>query len=148
MAARICHPLGHFYCFPMGFGQLREAVIPCGIGTVCGGCIDKPGTVIVTQRNRFPCRRIRQAQEYDIRCIDELFPFRCILALVLVNENQINIITGAKAFKNLQTRGSLFAVYVNNRLHGSPPVSYVRRPARISASCSSASARKVSILPI
>ena len=86
-----------------------------------GRCIDDTGGIILDERNRLFRRRIRQAQKRNVGCIEELAALLDVLALVLVDEQQLDIVAATEALVNLETGRALFAVDINFRLHRPQP---------------------------
>ena len=121
MAARIGNALGVLDGFAVRLGQLGKAVIPVQVGAMRGRCIDDTGGIILDERDRLFRRRIRQAQERNVGCIEELAALLGVLALILIDEQQLDVVAAAEALVNLETGRALFAVDVNFRLHRPQP---------------------------
>ena len=121
MAARISHTLRVLDGFAVRLGKLGKAVVPIRVGAVRGRGIDDTGGVILDERNGLACRRIRQAQKRNVGCIEELAALLDVLALVLVDEQQLDIVAAAETLINLQTGRAFLAVDVNFRLHRPQP---------------------------
>ena len=121
MAARISHTLRVLDSFAVRLGKLGKAVVPIRVGAVRGRCVNNAGRVVLDERNGLACRRIRQAQKRNVGCIEELAALHDVLALVLVDKQQLDIVAAAETLINLQTGRTLFAVDVNFRLHRPQP---------------------------
>ena len=119
MAAGVGHPLGLDNGLPVLGGELREAVIPAGGRAVGGGGVDDPGVGVVDHGHRLPGGVIRQAEENQVGGVEALFPLRRVLALFLVDEQQLNVLPGGQAVVNLQAGGAFPAVDEYHRFHAS-----------------------------
>ena len=95
--------------------KFGEPVYPSGSDPVGGGGIDGPDGGIFNQRDGLYGRCIRQAQKYQIRRIQQLFPLGGILSLRFVYEQQVDIAACGKAVIDLETSGAVLAVNVNLR---------------------------------
>ena len=69
----------------------------------------------VVSRGGLHGRCIRQTQKYQIRRIQQLFPFGGILPLEFVYEQQVDIAARGKPVIDLETSGAVLAVNVNLR---------------------------------
>ena len=67
-----------------------------------GRCIDDTGGIILDERDRLFRRRIRQAQERNVGCIEELAALLGVLALILIDEQQLDVVAAAEALVNLE----------------------------------------------
>ena len=105
----------------MPVGELCEAVVPARRSPVGGGCIYDPRLGVLDQRYCLDRRCVRQTQEYDIGCIDQLLSLIDILSLVIVYAQQLQIIPAAQALVYLQSRGSFLSVYVYPWFHAPLP---------------------------
>ena len=121
VTARIGNALGVLDGFAVRLGQLGKAVIPVRVGAMRGRCVNNAGRVVLDERNGLACRRIRQAQKRNVGCIEKLAALLDVLALVLVDEQQLDIVAATEALVNLETGRALFAVDVNFRLHRPQP---------------------------
>ena len=121
MTARVGNALGIPDSFAVCLGQLGKAVIPVRVGAVRGRGIDDTGGVILDERNGLACRRIRQAQERNVGCVQELAALLSVLAPVLIDEQQLDVVAAAEALVNLEAGRTLFAVDVDFRLHRPQP---------------------------
>ena len=93
--------------------QLRKAVGPAVRSAVRRGGVDDAHIRVVDQRNSFPRTVIRQAQEYDVRRVEEFAPLIRIMALVLVDPHQFQVLPRSDPVKNLKAGRSCLSVYVN-----------------------------------
>ena len=121
VAAGVRDALGIPDRFAVRLGQLSKAVIPVRVGAVRGRGINDTGGIILDERNGLACRRIRQAQERNVGCVQELAALLSVLALVLIDEQQLDVVAAAEALVNLEAGRALFAVDVNFRLHRPQP---------------------------
>ena len=92
MAARIRHPFGGRDRSPVRLGQLCKAIIPVRLGAVRGRSVDYAGRFVLDQADRVPRRRVRQAEEYDVDCIEEPAALLGVLAFVLVDQQQLEVV--------------------------------------------------------
>ena len=115
VAARVGNAPGAGDRGAVRLGQLRKAVIPVRVGAVCGRCIDHTGMVVFDQRDSFLRCGIRQAQEHDVRRIQKLSALLGILALVLVDEQQLYVVAFAETLVDLKAGRALLAVNINLR---------------------------------
>ena len=113
VAAGVGHPLGRRNGLPLPLLQLRETVDPAGSGAVGGGGVDDPGVGIVHQGHGLPGRRVRQAEKHNIRRVHELFPLLRVLALGLVDQQQVDVRPEGQPVVDLQARGALLAVNIH-----------------------------------
>ena len=71
--------------------------------------------VVFDQRDGFLRCGIRQAQEHDVRRIQKLSALLGILALVLVDEQQLYVVAFAETLVDLKAGRALLAVNINLR---------------------------------
>ena len=122
MAPGVGHVFGLGDGLPLALFQLREAVDPARRRPVGGGGVDDPGVGALRQGHRLHGRRIRQAEEHDVRCRHQLFPLRRVLPLVLVDQQQVDIAPRCQPVVDLQARGAVFSVDVDFGFHITPPL--------------------------
>ena len=64
-------------------------------------------------------RLVRQAEEREVRRIEQLFPLACVLTLVLINHQQLDILPVRQTVVNLEASGPLFPINIYDWLtHG------------------------------
>ena len=71
VAAGVGHPPGLPDRRAVRRRQLGKAVIPVRVGAVRGRSVDHAGIFVFDQADGLPGRRVRQAQEHDVRRIEE-----------------------------------------------------------------------------
>ena len=108
IAAGHCHAAGIFDLLLLAL-QLREAVVPCGIGAEGGGGVQHLHVRAQQGHDLFGCR-IRQAEEGEVSRIDDLCPLVHVLAALLGDGEQFNFRPGSQTVGNAQTRGACGAV--------------------------------------
>ena len=69
----------------MHIGKLRNPVCPAGYCTVRRGGIDDPRGILLHKTHRLLRRRIRQAEEGDIRRVDEFLSLIRVFPLCFIN---------------------------------------------------------------
>ena len=99
-------------------GQLRKAVGPVLRGAVGSGGVDDAGRRILHHAYRLPGSVVRQAQKHQVRFVEEFLPLRRVLALILVDEQQLNVRPGRQTIVNLEAGGALLAVNIYLGFHG------------------------------
>ena len=77
-----------------------------------GGRVNDPGGGIFDQVHGFHGRLVRQAQEYKVCSVHQLFPFGGVLALFLVDQKEVNIPACGKALIDLKACGAFLAVNI------------------------------------
>ena len=133
IAPRICHPGRRSNGLPLS-GQLREAVDPALRRPVGGGAVNHPGLAVFYQAHRFHGGGVRQAEEHQVRRVEKLFPLRRVLALGLVDEEELDVLPGRQAVVNLEAGGALLAVDIHLWFHGMPPSYSLRACMNVSIS--------------
>ena len=122
MTAGVCHTGGSLDGCAVIVRQLGETVRPAVCCAVCGGCVNDAGVIVFDQGDGLPCRRVGQAQEHDVGCIQEPAAFFGIFALIFVDQQQLEVVTRAQTLIDLQAGGAFLAVDVNFGTHQlSPP---------------------------
>ena len=122
IAPRVGHPLRRSDRIPLLHTQLREAVGPSIRRPVCGGGINNPGAGIIHQLHRLHGGGIRQTKEHQVRLVHQLFSLSGILALLLVDEQELQVLPAGQTVVNLQAGSTLLAVDINYRfIHGDAP---------------------------
>ena len=92
--------------------------------------------VVLQQRDRLHRRRVGQAEEHQVGRVEELFPLLRVLALVLVDEQQLDVVPLPQALVNLEAGGALLAVDVDFRPH---PFRASTNASMLAICCSTAS---------
>ena len=93
-------------------GELREAVGPAVGSAVRGGSVDDADVRVIDQRDGLDGACVGQAQEDDVRRVEEFAALFVVVALVLVDAHQLQVLPGADPVKNLQAGGAALSVYV------------------------------------
>ena len=93
-------------------GQLRETVGPAVSSAVCRGSVNDANVRIVDQRDRFSRAGVGQAQENNVRRVQEFAPLFVVVALVLVDPHQLEILPRSDPVKNLKACSTGLAVDV------------------------------------
>ncbi len=122
VAAGICQQAGAADLIPLALAQLRQAVDPVRIRAVGGGGVNKTHPVALRQFHRFLRRRIGQAEENDVRGVDQAAPLIFVLPLIFIDQQKLNIVSGGKAVIDLQAGGAFLAVNINFRFHQGLPL--------------------------
>ena len=112
VAAGVGHPIGELDALALAGQQLGNAVYPALGGAVGGGGVDDPGLGVVNQGDRLFGSGVRQAEEHQVGLVQKLSAFLQVLALVLVNEQQLDVVPAAQALVDLQAGGALFPVNI------------------------------------
>ena len=115
MAAGVGHEAGRPNGLLRVLVQLREAVHPAGGGPVGGGCVNNPGIGIFDEAHRLRRGGVRQAEKYQIGLVDEPSALLQILAFILADAQQLDIVPAAQAFIDLQAGCALLTVDVDDR---------------------------------
>ena len=130
VAAGVGHPLGFDDGLPVAGGELGEAVVPAGGGTVGGGGVDDPGVGVFDHSHGLTGSVIGETQEDQVGGVQKLLPLGGVLALFVVDEQQLDVGAGGEPVIDLQTGGALLAVNVYFGFHGVLLVT-VSRPRRL-----------------
>ena len=93
-------------------GELREAVSPAVGSAVGGGSVDDADAGVIDQRDGLDGACVGQAQEDDVRPVEEFAALFVVVALVFVDAHQFQVVPGADPVKNLQAGGAALSVYV------------------------------------
>ena len=115
IAAGHCHAAGIFDFFLLA-RQLREAVVPCGIGAEGGGGVQHLH-VRAQQGHDFFRSCIRQAEEGKVGRIDDLCPLVHILAPFGRDRQQLDLRAGCQTVGNAQAGGAGRAINKYLYLH-------------------------------
>ena len=115
IAAGHCHAAGVFDFFLLA-RQLREAVVPCGIGAEGGGGVQHLHVRAQQRHNLFGCR-IRQAEEGEVGGVDDLRTLVHILAALGGNGQQLDLRACNQPVGNAQAGGAGGAINKNFHAH-------------------------------
>ena len=85
VTARICSKFRVNDCIFMRSGKLRNSICPARRGAVCRGSVDDPREILLHKTHRLLRRRIRQAEEGDIRRVDEFLSLIRVFPLCFIN---------------------------------------------------------------
>ena len=111
VAARVSDPVtdGDLLTQAVEFG---ESIIPARLGSVGGGGVDD-GCVAVYQLRRLDGRGVRQAEERDIRSVQDLFPGCFVLSQLRREAQDLQFRPVGQTLMNPQAGGAGAAVYKN-----------------------------------
>ena len=96
--------------------QLGEAVGPARCGAVGGGGVDDAHVGVLDKQYRLACTVVGQAEEHHVGGVDEAAALLGVVALVLVDAEQLEVAAVADAPGDLQSRGAALPVDVDPRL--------------------------------
>ena len=85
VTARICGKFRVNDCIFMRSGKLRNSICPARRGAVCRGSVDDPRGILLHKAHCLLCRRIRQAEEGNIRRVDKFLSLIRVFSLRFVN---------------------------------------------------------------
>ena len=105
---------GWVYGFPelLPGQQLRKTVDPARGGAVCGGGVDDLGLRILNKGHRLQGGGVGQAEKDQVGGVEKFLSLLGILALVLVNEQQLNVLPASQPLVDLKAGSALLAVNV------------------------------------
>ena len=110
VTTRVRRTLGKLHPLTLPGQQLRKAIDPAGRGAMGGRGVDYLCAVVLNERHSLSGRGVGQAQEHQIRIIQELFPLLRVLALFRIDAQELDILPAAQALIYLEPRGPLLAV--------------------------------------
>ena len=119
IAARIGHQprAGDLGCLILV--HLGEAVDPVGVDPVRRGGVDEPRRVGAGEHlHGFPRAFVGQAQDGDVRLLEEILPHRLVAPFRLGDGNHVEVGASGKPRPDLQPGGAVFAVDEYSRFHG------------------------------
>ena len=118
-------------------GELREAVGPALGRAMRGGGVDDARMVVLYEAHGLARRCVWQAEERDVRGVDQPGALRGVLAQRGVDGQQLDVRPPAEALKDAQAGRALAAVDVNLWFHAacSLPALSARRPSASRTSC-------------
>ncbi len=118
VAAGVGDPLGRGDLLGLPLGHLREAIDPIGRNAVRGRCVDDPNLGALDHRHRLARRRVRQAEDHQVRGIEHIAPGLGILAPVLGQAHDLERRMTGQTVSDLQAGGAGRAVDEDSPCHG------------------------------
>ena len=123
MAARIRDAAGGGDFFTLA-GQFGEAVGPCGIDAVGGGCVDDGG-VAFDHRDGFDGGGVRQAEEGDVGAVNGVMAGVWIFAQFVRKDDEFDVFAGGETFMDAEACRACAAVDEN--FHGDSFILYGKK---------------------
>ena len=133
MAPGIGYPLGEADALALAGEQFRKAVHPALCGPVGRGRVQQTGFGIFHQDGGLPCGLTGQAEQRQIRHVQQLLPLLHIPALLRVDEQQLQVVPPGQQGINLCPHHAAFSINKDlrfSRHHRSVLCSNVRSPGR------------------
>ena len=125
VAARVGDALARGDGGALALRELGEAVGPVGGRAVRRGGVDDAGVGVLHETHGLAGRVVGQAEEHDVSGVDEALALVEVVALVLVDAQQLQVVARADAVEDLQAGRAALAIDVYlGPCHG---VSFVQR---------------------
>ena len=110
MAPRIGHPLGKADPLTLAGKQFRKAVHPALCGPVGRRCVQQTGPGVLHQGGGLPCGLAGEAEQRQIRHIQQLLPLLHIPALLRVDAQQLQVIPPGQHGSDLRPHHAAFSI--------------------------------------
>ena len=102
---------------PLLLRQLRKSVYPSGTDPVRRGGIDHPDGGVLDQGDGLPGSVIGQAEENDVRSVQEFSPLLPVVSFIFIDPEQGQVLSFSDPFIDLQPCGPALSVYIYSCLH-------------------------------